>query len=122
MFRVSLTKFANSRKKYALLLGIVAIVAVVIPIDSYFNIFTPKVTHYSDIAIPDLSRVDLSLEILPRSYGAPSVIPILSRTRCDMYEIHPGRFDRLGVLDIPFDSTYLNDSIHIWYSFDVINS
>ena len=122
MFRISLSKFANSRKKYALLLGIVAIMAVVIPIDSYFNIFTPKVVHYSDIAIPDLSRADLSLEILPHSYGTPSVTPILSRTRCDMYEIYPGRFDRLGVLDIPFDSTYLNDSIHIWYSFDVINS
>ena len=25
-------------------------------------------------------------------------------------------------MDIPFDSAYLNDSIHIWYSFDVVNA
>jgi hypothetical protein len=91
-------------------------------LDSYFNIFTPKVVHYSDAIIPDLSRVDLSWEVLPRRYGAPSVNPILSRTRCDVYEICSGRFDRLGVLDIPFDSTYLNDSINIWSSFDVVNT
>jgi hypothetical protein len=122
LFGISVNNFVHSKKKYALAIGMLTIIVAVIPIDGYFNVFTPKVAHYSDTTIPDLSRIDLSWNILPHNYGAPSVVPILSRTRCDVYEICSGRFDRLGVLDIPFESTYLNDSIHIWYSFDVLNS
>ena len=122
LFGISVTNFVHSKKRYALLAIIFVIALSIIPIDSYFSVFTPKVIYYSDITIPDLSRIGLSWEILPRGYNAPLVNPILSRTRCDVCEIRSGSFDRLGVLVIPFDSAYLHDKIHIWYSFDVVNT
>lgn len=98
-------------------------IGLVIPIDNYFNIFTPSVHHYIDLTDPNIARsqIDLSLYVEPYGNSKPDVTTTFSRTRCDLYEIASGSDDRIGVLTIPFDSVYLNKSIVIGTYFEPSN-
>jgi hypothetical protein len=91
------------------------IIATIIPLDSYFNVFIPRVNYFVNVNDPEgLVYVSLGAEFLGYN-EKPTVYANFSRTTCDIYAVTSHSYDRFGVLVIPLPSQYLGQEVKTGY-------
>jgi hypothetical protein len=110
-----ISRFLKSRWRFIPVLVGIMIIATIIPLDSYFNVFIPRVNYFANVNDPEgLVYVSLGAEFLGYN-EKPTVYAKFSRTTCDIYVVTSHNYDRFGVLVIPLPSQCLGQEVKTGY-------
>jgi hypothetical protein len=113
--RNRISRFLKSRWRFIPVLVGIIIIAAIIPLDSYFNVFTPRVNYLANVNDPE-KLVYVSLGAIFLEYNEkPTVYANFSKTTCDIYAVTSPNYDRLGVLVIPLPSQCLGQEVKTGY-------
>jgi hypothetical protein len=109
--RNRISRFPKSKWRFVpVLLGVI-IISAIIPLDSYLNVFTPRVNYLANVNDPEkLVYVSLGAQFLGYN-EKPTVYANFSRTTCGIYAVTSHSYDRFGVLVTPLPSQCLGQEV-----------
>jgi len=113
--RNSISRFLKSKWRFVPVLVGLIIVFAIIPLDSHFSVFIPRVDYLANVNDPAKS-VYVSLGAQCLGYNEkPAVYANFSRTTCDIYAVTSHDYDRFGILVMPLPSQCLGKEVKTGY-------
>lgn len=113
-------RFSSSKKRFIPSVIILFVVFSIIPLDSYLNIFTPKLKYYYDVDIPTEQHY-LSVHSSCNGYNEqPDFSAEFQKTTADTIQIAHGNYDPFNELLIPIPENCLGKEVKIGHYYEIL--